>query len=75
MAGLLLDTAEAGTAPFAAVDALVVFGTDALSDEHRALSTALGERDRRVVRSGLDGTVEIGDERLRVRVRAAVRGE
>lgn len=75
VAGLLLDAAEAGTAPFEAVDALVAFGTDALSDEHRARLTALGERDRRVVRSGLDGTVEIADERLRARVRAAVRGE
>ncbi|MDG9683575.1 HEAT repeat domain-containing protein [Streptomyces sp. DH18] len=75
MAGLLLDAAEAGTAPFEAVDALVAFGTDALSDEHRARLTELGERDRRVVRSGLDGTVEITDERLRARVRAAVRGE
>ncbi|WTY31011.1 HEAT repeat domain-containing protein [Streptomyces anulatus] len=75
VAGLLLDAAEAGTAPFAAVDALVAFGTDALSEEHRARLTELGERDRRVVRSGLDGTVEITDERLRARVRAAVRGE
>ncbi|MFI1933512.1 HEAT repeat domain-containing protein [Streptomyces sp. NPDC020330] len=74
VAGLLLDAAEASTAPFEAVDALVVFGTDALSDEHRARLTALGERDRRVVRSGLDGTVELTDERLRARVRAAVRG-
>lgn len=73
MAGLLLDAAEAGAAPFEAVDALVAFGTDALSDEHRARLTELGERDRRVVRSGLDGTVEITDERLRARVRAAVR--
>ncbi|WP_424918134.1 HEAT repeat domain-containing protein [Streptomyces sp. wa1064] len=75
VAGLLLDAAEAGTDPFAAVDALVAFGTDALSDEHRARLTELGERDRRVVRSGLDGTVEITDEQLRARVRAAVRGE
>ncbi|NEB83359.1 hypothetical protein G3I43_04050, partial [Streptomyces anulatus] len=74
VAGLLLDAAEAGTAPCEAVDALVAFGTDALSDEHRARLMELGERDRRVVRSGLDGTVEITDERLRARVRAAVRG-
>lgn len=52
----------------------MAFGTDALSDEHRARLMELGERDRRVVRSGLDGTVEITDERLRARVRAAVRG-
>ncbi|MFI7290903.1 HEAT repeat domain-containing protein [Streptomyces anulatus] len=75
VAGLLLDAAEAGTAPFEAVDALVAFGTDALLDEHRARLTALGERDTRVVRTGLGGTAEMTDERLRARVRAVVRGE
>ncbi|MBT2900495.1 HEAT repeat domain-containing protein [Streptomyces sp. McG3] len=75
VAGLLLDAAEAGTAPFEAVDALVAFGTETLSGQHRARLTALAERDRRVVRTGLDGTVEIADERLRARVRAAVGGE
>ncbi|MFF6906431.1 hypothetical protein ACFY9Q_10865 [Streptomyces sp. NPDC012389] len=70
--GLLLDAAEAGTAPFEAVDTLVALGVDTLSEEHRARLTELGERDRRVVRSGLDGTVEAADERLRARVREAV---
>ncbi|MFJ7526682.1 HEAT repeat domain-containing protein [Streptomyces griseus] len=74
VAGLLLDAAEAGEAPFAAVDALMVFGTDGLSAEHRARLTELAERDGRVVRTGLDGTVEITDERLRARVRATLRG-
>ncbi|MFD8106371.1 hypothetical protein [Streptomyces microflavus] len=72
-AGLLLDAAEAGTAPFEAVDALVALGVDALSEVHRARFAALGERDLRVVRFGLDGTIEAADERLRARVRAAVR--
>lgn len=71
-AGLLLDAAEAGVAPAEAVDALVALGADALSDEHRARLTALGERDRRVVSSGLDGTIAAADERLRARIRAAV---
>jgi len=71
-AGLLLDAAEAGTAPFEAVDALVALGVDAMSGEHRARLTALGERDLRVVRFGLDGTIETADERLRAKVRAAV---
>ncbi|MGA5472853.1 hypothetical protein ACPCUK_29265 [Streptomyces arboris] len=70
--GLLLDAAEAGTAPFEAVDALVALGVDTLSEEHRARLTALGERDLRVVRSGLDGTIEAADERLRARIHAAV---
>ncbi|MFH8479535.1 HEAT repeat domain-containing protein [Streptomyces sp. NPDC018055] len=70
--GLLLDAAEAGTAPFEAVDTLVALGVDTLSEEHRARLTELGERDRRVVSSGLDGTIEAADERLRALVRAAV---
>jgi hypothetical protein len=72
-ADLLLDVAEAGTAPFEAVDALGALGAEALSDERRARLTELGERDRRVVRFGLEGTVEIADRRLCARIRAVVR--
>ncbi|MGW3439019.1 HEAT repeat domain-containing protein [Streptomyces bacillaris] len=71
-AGLLLDAAEAGAAPAEAVDGLVALGVDTLSDEHRARLTALGERDLRVVRFGLSGTIEAADERLRARIRTAV---
>ncbi|PWS40276.1 hypothetical protein DKT74_33755, partial [Streptomyces sp. ZEA17I] len=70
-AGLLLDAAEAGAAPAEAVDGLVALGVDTLSDEHRARLTALGERDPRVVRFGLSGTIEAADERLRARIRTA----
>ncbi|ARI56327.1 hypothetical protein A6E92_04695 [Streptomyces sp. S8] len=71
-AGLLLDAAEAGAAPAEAVDGLVALGVDTLSYEHRARLTALGERDPRVVRFGLSGTIEAADERLRARIRTAV---
>ncbi|MYU01727.1 MULTISPECIES: HEAT repeat domain-containing protein [unclassified Streptomyces] len=71
-AGLLLDAAEAGAAPAEAVDRLVALGVDTLSYEHRARLTALGERDPRVVRFGLSGTIEAADERLRARIRTAV---
>ncbi|MFI1188631.1 HEAT repeat domain-containing protein [Streptomyces californicus] len=74
-ADLLLDAAEAGAAPAEAVEALVALGVAGLDAEQRARFTELAERDRRVVCSGLDGTVEPADERLRARVRAAVRGE
>ncbi|MFJ4824817.1 HEAT repeat domain-containing protein [Streptomyces bacillaris] len=73
-AGLLLDAAEAGAAPAEAVDALVALGVDTLSDEHRARLAALGERDLRVVRFGLSGTIEAADDRLRARIRTAVVG-
>ncbi|WP_398866056.1 hypothetical protein [Streptomyces stephensoniae] len=72
LAGLLLDAAEAGAAPFEAVDAVEALGVDTLSEEHRARLTELGERDLRVVTSGVEGTVEAADERLRARVRAVV---
>ncbi|NGO81977.1 HEAT repeat domain-containing protein [Streptomyces sp. 196(2019)] len=71
-AGLLLDAAEVGAAPAEAVDRLVALGVDTLSYEHRARLTALGERDPRVVRFGLSGTIEAADERLRARIRTAV---
>ncbi|MFE9456758.1 HEAT repeat domain-containing protein [Streptomyces californicus] len=74
-ADLLLDAAEAGAAPAEAVEALVALGVAGLTVEQRSRFTELAERDRRVIRSGLDGTVESADERLRARVRAAVRGE
>ncbi|RST21010.1 hypothetical protein EF908_24380, partial [Streptomyces sp. WAC04770] len=73
-AGLLLDAAEAGAAPAEAVEALVALGVDTLSDEHRARLTELGERDLRVVRFGLSGTIEAADDRLRARIRTAVVG-
>ncbi|WP_339151848.1 HEAT repeat domain-containing protein [Streptomyces sp. F41] len=73
-AGLLLDAAEAGAAPAEAVEALVALGVDTLSGEHRARLTALGERDLRVVRFGLSGTIEAADDRLRARIRTAVVG-
>ncbi|WP_430477807.1 HEAT repeat domain-containing protein [Streptomyces sp. P11-1] len=71
-AGLLLDAAEAGAAPAEAVEALVALGVDTLSDEHLARLTGLGERDLRVVRFGLSGTIEAADDRLRARIRTAV---
>ncbi|MFE2291437.1 HEAT repeat domain-containing protein [Streptomyces sp. NPDC059452] len=74
LAGLLLDAAEAGAAPFEAVDALEALGVAMLSEEHRKRLMGLAERDLRVVRSGVEGTVEAADERLRARVRAVVRG-
>ncbi|MFF8435632.1 HEAT repeat domain-containing protein [Streptomyces bacillaris] len=73
-AGLLLDAAEAGAAPAEAVEALVALGVDTLSDEHLARLTGLGERDLRVVRFGLSGTIEAADDRLRARIRTAVVG-
>ena len=73
-AGLLLDAAEAGAAPAEAVEALVALGVDMLSDEHRDRLTELGERDLRVVRFGLSGTIEAADDRLRARIRTAVVG-
>ncbi|MFJ3296724.1 HEAT repeat domain-containing protein [Streptomyces bacillaris] len=73
-AGLLLDAAVAGAAPAEAVEALVALGVDTLSDEHRARLTELGERDLRVVRFGLSGTIEAADDRLRARIRTAVVG-
>ncbi|QRV53695.1 HEAT repeat domain-containing protein [Streptomyces californicus] len=73
-ADLLLDAAEAGAAPAEAVEALVALGVAGLTVEQRARFAELAERDRRVIHSGLDGTVESADERLRARVRAAVRG-
>ncbi|WP_240676625.1 HEAT repeat domain-containing protein [Streptomyces sp. B27] len=73
-AGLLLDAAEAGAAPAEAVEALVALGVDTLSDEHRDRLTELGERDLRVVRFGLSGTIEAADDRLRARIRTAVVG-
>lgn len=73
-ADLLLEAAEAGTAPAEAVEALVELGVGALTGAQLARFTALAERDGRVVRTGIDGTVERADERLRARVRAAVGG-
>ncbi len=73
-AGLLLDAAEAGAAPAEAVEALVALGVDTLADEHRDRLTELGERDLRVVRFGLSGTIEAADDRLRARIRTAVVG-
>ncbi len=71
---LLLDAAEAGAAPAEAVEALVALGVDTLSDEHRDRLTELGERDLRVVRFGLSGTIEAADDRLRARIRTVVVG-
>ncbi|MFV5994001.1 hypothetical protein ACNPQM_16470 [Streptomyces sp. NPDC056231] len=73
LAGLLLDAAEADAEPVTAVDALVALGPTALTDDHLNRLTALAERDLRVTASGLESGIAPADERLRDRVREAVR--
>jgi hypothetical protein len=72
-AGLLLDAAEQDADAETALEALVVLGPGALTEEARRRLTALAERDLRVRSSGLEPGIAPADERLREQARAVVR--
>ncbi|MFJ2872338.1 hypothetical protein [Streptomyces sp. NPDC087298] len=72
-AGLLLDAAEADADAVTALEALVVLGRAALTEDHRRRLTALAERDLRVRTSGVASGIPHADERLREQAREAVR--
>ncbi|MGW2179867.1 hypothetical protein ACWCXX_17545 [Streptomyces sp. NPDC001732] len=72
-AGLLLDSAEADADAELALEALVLLGPAALTEDHRRRLTALAERDLRVRASGVESAICPADEKLREQAREAAR--
>ncbi|WP_286251199.1 hypothetical protein [Streptomyces graminofaciens] len=72
LADLVLASAEDGTDPDAAFEALTALGTRALTTEQRHRLAALADRDPRVVDSGLEDQIIRKDERLRTRARTVL---
>ncbi|MCX4844265.1 hypothetical protein [Streptomyces sp. NBC_00893] len=72
-AGLLLDAAEQDADAETALEALVVLGPAALTEDGRRRLTALAEQDLRVRASGLESGTAPADERLREQARAVAR--
>ncbi|MFF9567292.1 hypothetical protein [Streptomyces sp. NPDC014685] len=72
-AGLLLDSAEADADAELALEALVLLGPAALTEDHRRRLTALAEQDLRVRSSGVEPTICPADEQLREQAREAAR--
>ncbi|MFF4081233.1 hypothetical protein ACFYZN_17760 [Streptomyces sp. NPDC001777] len=72
-AGLLLDSAEADEDPELALEALVLLGPAALTEDHRRRLTALAEQDLRVRASGVEPAICPADEQLREQAREAAR--
>ncbi|MFE4797299.1 hypothetical protein ACFRFL_19870 [Streptomyces sp. NPDC056708] len=73
LAGLVLGSAEEDADAVTALEALVVLGRTALTEDHRRRLTALAERDLRVTASGLESGMAPADERLREQAREAAR--